>query len=113
MGRWSLPGGRVEPGECARAAVVREVEEETGLRVVVTGLAGCVERPGPGGVVYDIEDFHARVDPGRDPGRPVAGDDATEAAWVPPSRISELDCVEGLVDVLVEWDVLPGVPRQA
>jgi 8-oxo-dGTP diphosphatase len=111
LGRWSLPGGRVEPGESARQALVREVEEETGLRIVVTGLAGYVERPGPDGVVFEIEDFYARVEPGWDP-RPVAGDDASEAAWYAPHRVGDLDLVDGLLEVLTDWGVLPA-PTQA
>jgi mutator protein MutT len=41
-GRWELPGGKVEPGEAPEAAVVREVAEELGCTVEVTGwLAGA------------------------------------------------------------------------
>ena len=47
-GRWELPGGKVEPGEAPEAAVVRELGEELGCSVAVTGwLAGRVPiRPG-------------------------------------------------------------------
>ena len=38
--RWTLPGGGVHFGESPLEAVTREVLEETGFRVVVTGLLG-------------------------------------------------------------------------
>jgi ADP-ribose pyrophosphatase YjhB (NUDIX family) len=40
---WSLPGGRVEPGEDAAATVVREMQEEIGVRVRVERMACVVE----------------------------------------------------------------------
>jgi ADP-ribose pyrophosphatase YjhB (NUDIX family) len=106
-GRWSVPGGRVEPGETATDAVVREVAEETGLRVVPTGLAGTVERAGPAGVVYVIEDYFARLEPGADPEQVRAGDDAAEAGWFAIPDVELLDCVDGLLDALRGWDVIP------
>lgn len=45
-GDWELPGGRVEPGESAAAALEREVEEECGLVVRVSGVAGLYTDPG-------------------------------------------------------------------
>ena len=38
-GLYSLPGGHVEPGESLRAAAVRELSEETGVRVRPDALA--------------------------------------------------------------------------
>src|SRR5579862_2911879 len=40
MGLWSIPGGRIEPGETDQDAVVREVMEETGLAVTCGPLLG-------------------------------------------------------------------------
>lgn len=37
---WELPGGKIEPGETTSAAAIREVAEETGVAIRVTGLAG-------------------------------------------------------------------------
>jgi 8-oxo-dGTP diphosphatase len=106
-GLWSVPGGRVEPGESPQEAVVREVEEETGLPVVVTCLAGVVERPAPGGGTYVIEDYVARVAPGADPASLRAGDDALAAAWVAVEELDGLPCVEGLLAALRAWRCLP------
>ena len=105
-GQWSVPGGRVEPGEDAAAAAAREVLEETGVPVVVGDLVGVVERPGPGGVTYVIEDFNATPAPEAAGTVPLAGDDADEARWFTEAEIGSLDCVAGLVDALVDWAVL-------
>jgi len=39
-GCWDIPAGATDPGETPREAIVREVHEETGLRVEVRGVAG-------------------------------------------------------------------------
>jgi 8-oxo-dGTP diphosphatase len=103
QGLWSIPGGRVEPGEGDEAAVVREVAEETGLEVVPARLVGSVERDAPGGDVYVIEDFLCRVVGGR----LTAGDDASDAGWFTGAALGDLPTSPGLLEALGEWDVLP------
>lgn len=100
---WSIPGGRCRPGERPGDACVREVAEETGLHVRVVRFAGRVSRDGPGGAVYDIEDFVCAVLDGEL--RP--GDDATEVRWVTRHELAGADLVAGLLAALTEWDALP------
>jgi 8-oxo-dGTP diphosphatase len=101
-GRWSLPGGRVNPGEDDGQALVREVREETGLRVEPGALVGAVERPAPGGAVFDIHDYAASVSGGR----LAPGDDAADARWIDPADIDQLSLTSGLAETLTGWGVL-------
>jgi ADP-ribose pyrophosphatase YjhB (NUDIX family) len=45
MDAWNLPGGVVEDGELPNDAVIREVFEETGLKVDIERLAGIYLKP--------------------------------------------------------------------
>jgi ADP-ribose pyrophosphatase YjhB (NUDIX family) len=44
-GLWGLPGGGVEIGESVSTAIVREVQEETGLTVMIERLVGVYSDP--------------------------------------------------------------------
>ena len=102
-GEWSVPGGRVEAGETLAEAVVRELAEETGIEGVCNELVGWVERIGRS-YHYVILDFAVTV---LEASEPVPGGDATEAAWVPLSEVSQRDLVEGLAEFLHEHGVIP------
>jgi 8-oxo-dGTP diphosphatase len=101
-GLWSIPGGRIEPGETDAQALVREMLEETNLQVKVGKLIGRVQRQGLGGAVIDIRDYAATVTGGT----LRAGDDAADARWVATAELARLDVTEGLIEALTEWGVL-------
>jgi 8-oxo-dGTP diphosphatase len=102
IGHWSIPGGRVEPGETVGEAVVRELREETGLDGFCGALLGWVERI-DADHHFVILDFVVDV---LEPGPLLAGDDASEAGWFPLHEVAELDLVDGLAEFLHEHGVL-------
>ncbi|MFI6833410.1 NUDIX hydrolase [Kribbella sp. NPDC050241] len=103
-GLWSIPGGRVEPGENDPAAVAREVAEETGLTVQVGAMVGEVERDGPKGRLYVIRDYAATAVGGT----LTPGDDATDAKFVSRTEFLALSTTTLLVSTLEQWNALPG-----
>lgn len=92
--KYALPGGGQDIGETLSQAVVREVEEETGVQVEVTGLVGLYSNPSH---VIEYDDgevrqefsicFHAKY---------VGGElrtssESKEVKWIAPARLQELE----------------------
>jgi 8-oxo-dGTP diphosphatase len=97
-GFYSLPGGRVEFGESLHAALHREVDEETALKIEIIGLAGWREVvPGTsGGGHYLIMSFAARWISGE----PVLNDELDDFSWRAPDALSDLPITEGLSGIV-------------
>ena len=86
-GEWSLPGGRVEPGERLEACALRELAEETGVEAELLGLVDVVDGLFPAaGRHYVLIDYAARWTAGE----PKGADDALEAQFHPLAAIEGL-----------------------
>ena len=97
-GFYSLPGGRVGFGESLHAALHREVDEETGLRIEILGFAGWREvLPGDGGGGhYVIMSFAARW-AAREV---VLNDEHDDFKWLSPDALGHLKVTGGLHEVI-------------
>jgi 8-oxo-dGTP diphosphatase len=87
-GRWELPGGRVEPGESARDALIRECREELAVDVVPDGRLGP-DVPLPGGRVLRV--YAARL---ADPAACPVPVEHAALRWVGASDIAGLDWLD-------------------
>ena len=100
-GLYTLPGGAVEVGESLRAAVVREVREETALTIEPIGLAGQSEVIARGADDkverhFVILAFAARWVAGE----PVLNEELAEARWMSPADLKDLATTDGLADIV-------------
>jgi 8-oxo-dGTP diphosphatase len=97
-GFYSLPGGRVEFGESLHAALHREVDEETALKIEIAGLAGWREvvpgRIGHGHFV--IMSFAARWIAGE----PVLNEELDDFKWCAPDALGDLKLTDGLPEIV-------------
>jgi ADP-ribose pyrophosphatase len=90
-GLWAIPGGAVELGETLQEAAEREVKEETGI--TIRAKSPCytfdvIERDRQNGILF----HYVIVDLSADyiHGEPRAGDDASEARWIPLDHLDTL-----------------------
>ena len=97
-GFYSLPGGRVEFGESLSAALHREVDEETGLKIELLGLAGWREvlPQAAGAGHYLILSFAALwLDK-----EPHLNEEHDDFKWLAPEEIGALKLTGGLEGIV-------------
>ena len=96
-GMWEFPGGKVERGETAAEACVRELAEE--LQVHVENLRACYT------VEYDYPDFHLSMECffchiAEDEGEPVQHDRQQDMRWVKRSELAKLNWMPADVELV-------------
>lgn len=101
-GRWVIPGGTVELGETLHEAVVREMQEETGLLVApreVVLVFDRIQREGP-----SVEYHYVIIDYACEyvSGELKAGSDADEVALVAPEELDRYDLPPQARDLVVD-----------
>jgi 8-oxo-dGTP diphosphatase len=101
-GRWVVPGGTVELGETLEEALVREMREETGLRVEpveVLTVFDRIQRDGERVVYhYVIVDYLCRWLEGE----ARAASDALDVAWASPAELPDYDLPAKALEVVAE-----------
>ncbi|MFD9885407.1 NUDIX domain-containing protein [Streptomyces alboflavus] len=93
-GLWALPGGGMEMADSLPGAAVREVKEETGLDVEITGLVGTYTDPKHVIAYSDGEvrrQFNVCFRARPVGGTPSVSDESLEVRWVAPADLGSLD----------------------
>jgi 8-oxo-dGTP diphosphatase len=86
-GCWALPGGFVDLGETVEKAVVREVLEETGLKVRIVRLVGVYSDPKRDPIRHTVSACFLCRKAG---GRLKSGSDAGDVKWFPLKNLPKL-----------------------
>ncbi len=91
---WALPGGGHDAGERITDTATREVLEETGITVELTGIVGTYTDP-KHIIAYDDGEVRQQFAICFS-GRPIGGElrpssESRQVEWIPPDRLDDLD----------------------
>jgi len=95
-GKWGLPAGFIDRGERVENAAIREMAEETGLRVTLGPILAAISDTGDPVILLVYPALTAEGDP-------RAADDLVELAWFAPDALPELAFGHD-ADILSIWE---------
>jgi 8-oxo-dGTP diphosphatase len=98
LGKWVMPGGKIDPGEPITAALIREVKEEVGLDVHVERLVDIFEvTPSAEHRDHYVILYYLASPRG---GRLVFNEEISEVTWADRNTLSNLEITEGTRHIL-------------
>ena len=103
MGKWNGLGGKFEAGETPEECAIREIYEESGLRVSNPLLKGFLTFPG----FADDEDWYAFVFVVKDFSGELVESAEGDLAWIDNQHLLELNLWEG-DRIFIPWLEQPG-----
>ena len=95
IGRWTFPAGFVDRGESVEEAAVREMEEESGLKVRLNGLVGVYSKTGEAIILVVYSGDVVR-------GTLAAGPEAQDAGLFDPRELPPL-AFERDTAIMADW----------
>jgi 8-oxo-dGTP diphosphatase len=91
QGKWNGLGGKLDPGETPEECIIREVWEESGLRISDPQLKGILTFPG----FANDEDWYAFVFVAREFQGELIDSAEGELEWIPDEKVPALELWEG------------------
>jgi 8-oxo-dGTP diphosphatase len=98
VGKWDLPGGKVEPGEGFEETLHREVAEETGLAVSLQRAAGMAQSE-----LTSMKVVYLFMEGDLAAGEIQLSAEHDDYLWVTPSELLTLDVVEQFRSFAMQW----------
>jgi 8-oxo-dGTP diphosphatase len=99
--KWEFPGGKIEPGETAEAALDRELEEELGIRAQIGPKTATIRHSYKNGGSVELEFFLVKSFEGE-----VQNRIFRDLRWVEGRELSQYDFLEA--DVTLIRDIASG-----
>lgn len=103
QGKWNGLGGKLDPGESPEECVIREVREESGLKIRKPILKGLLTFPG----FANDEDWYAFVFLAHEFEGQLIDSSEGDLAWIDDQDLLELDLWEGDL-IFLPWLENPG-----
>jgi 8-oxo-dGTP diphosphatase len=103
QGKWNGLGGKLDPGESPEECVIREVREESGLKIGRPILKGLLTFPG----FTNDEDWYAFVFLAHEYEGQLIDSSEGDLAWIDDQNLLELDLWEGDL-IFLPWLEKPG-----